>query len=214
VYQYRMCSGLFWHRVLVLGLAGLLPVVHAFAADEDPPLTRNVPIQEFQNRADDVKPYNFDAPPEGIFRSIQMAEGFEEELGFRRTHEIVPVSITEVFRPDSPAIYIVFSFYQHLDSFQVYALCYPEQVSGLPPKTLVAQDVMYVALEDDSGYLKLEAPQGGWKPGRYKAEIHVGWKINEISLTGTMRFIIQNGQSSSQPSASPSVAPRPAPADN
>ena len=213
MYQYSMDSRLFWRGVLVLGLAGLLPVIQAFA-DDDPPLTRNVPIQEFQNRADDVKPYNFDAPPEGIFRSIHLAEGFEEELGFRRTHEIVPVSITEVFRPESPAVYIVFAFYQHLDSFQVYALCYPEQVPGLPPKTLVTQDVMYVALEDDSGYLKLEAPQGGWKAGRYKAEIHVGWKINEISLTGTMRFTIQNGQSPSQSSAPPSAAPLPSPADN
>jgi hypothetical protein len=180
-----------------VSLAGLLPVWNAFA-DDDPPLTRNVPIEEFQNRTEDVKPYNFDAPPEGIFRSINLAEGFDEEMGVRRTHEIVPVSVTNVFGVDAPAVFIVFTFYQHLDSFQVSALCYPEEVSGLPAETLMAQDVMYVALEDDSGYLKLDAPQGGWRPGRYKAEIHVGWKINEISLIGTMRFTVRANHASAE----------------
>jgi hypothetical protein len=184
-----------------MALVGFGPDANAFA-DDDPPLTRNVPMQEFQNRVDDVKPYNFDAPPEGLFRTIQLAEGFEEEMGFRRTHEIVPISVTEVFSPASP-VFIVFSVYQHLDSYQVFALCFPEQVAGLDPQTMLTQDAMYVALEDDSGYLKLEAPQGGWKPGRYKAEIHVGWKINEISLIGTMRFTVQDGRSASQPSGSP-----------
>ncbi|HJU03519.1 MAG TPA: hypothetical protein VJ692_00100 [Nitrospiraceae bacterium] len=189
---------LFW---LIMLMAGLVPIPNAFA-DDDPPLTRNVPIEEFQNRNEDVKPYNFDAPPEGIFRSISLAEGFDEEMGVRRTHEIVPISITNVFNPDAPSVFIVFTFYQHLDSFQVSALCYPEEVHGLSTDTLVTQDTMYVALEDDSGYLRLDAPQGGWKPGRYKAEIHVGWKINEISLIGTMRFTVRAEQSTLQPSVS------------
>lgn len=170
-------------------LAGLLFPGTGIA--EDPPFFRNVPIPEFQNRAEDVKPYNFDAPPEGMFRSISFAEGFEEELGFRRAHEIVPVSPTEVFHPDSPAVYVVFQVHQHYESFQVMGLCYPEQVPGLDPKTLVAQDAMLLALEDESGYVKLDAPPGGWKPGRYKVEIHVGWQVNEISLMGTMRFTVQ-----------------------
>lgn len=158
---------------------------------EDLPIFRNVPIPEFQNKTEDVKPYNFDAPPEGLFRTIKLAEGFEEELGFRRSHEIVPVSPTDIFRPDSPAVYVVFQIHQHYESFQVFGLCYPEQVAGLDPKTLVAQDAMLLALEDESGYVKLDAPPGGWKPGRYKVEIHVGWKVNEISLIGTMRFTVQ-----------------------
>jgi hypothetical protein len=109
---------------------------------EDLPLTENVPISEFQNRIEDAKTYDFDAPPQGMFRSIVLAEDFEERLGFQRTLEIVPIKPTERF----PA--------------------------------------------DDSGYLKLSAPQGGWMPGRYKVEIHVGEQINETSLMGTMRFTI------------------------
>jgi hypothetical protein len=153
-------------------------------------LTPNVPIPEFQNRQQDVKPYNFDAPPEGMFRTIEMTEGFEEELGFRRQHEIVPVKPTEQFRPDSPAVFVVFQLHQHYQAFQVFGRCYPEEVPGLDTQTLVSQDAMYIALEDETGYLKLFPPQGGWKPGRYKVEIHVGEQVNELSLIGTMRFTV------------------------
>jgi len=135
--------------------------------------------------------YDFDQPPGGLFRSIVTAEGFEEELGFRRTHEIVPVNPTEVFRPDTPAVFVVFRTHQHYQSFQVFGLCYPEQVEGLDPKALLAQDTMFLATEDESGYVKLLAPPGGWKPGRYRVEIHVGFEVNDLSLMGTMRFSVK-----------------------
>ena len=189
-----------WPLFLATIMAGTLSVGEAFA--DEFPFTRNVPIPEFQNRQEDVRPYNFDAPPEGIFRSIKLAQGFEEEMGYRRTHEMVPVGPTEVFRPDSPAVFAVFQVHQHYESFQVFGLCFPEQVEGLDPKTVIAQDVMYLALEDESGYVKLQAPQGGWKPGKYKVEIHIGWKVNDISLVGTMRFtVVADGQTSSASSA-------------
>jgi hypothetical protein len=158
---------------------------------EDLPLTRNLPIPEFQNKAQDAKPYNFDAPPEGMFRSITMAEGFEEELGFRRTHEIVPVTPTERFSTGTAPIFVVFSLHQHYQAFQVFGRCFPEDVPGLPAQTLVGQDVMYIALEDETGYLKLFPPQSGWLPGRYKVEIHAGEQVNDMSLVGTMRFTVE-----------------------
>lgn len=167
-----------------------LSVGAALGRAEELPLTRNVPIPEFQNRAQDAKPYDFDAPPEGMFRSITMAEGFEEELGFRRTHEIVPVTPTERFSADTPAVFIVFQLHQHYQAFKVFGRCYPEEVPGLSTQTLVAQDAMYIALEDETGYLKLFAPDGGWKPGRYRVEIHAGEQANEMSLVGTMRFTV------------------------
>ena len=89
-----------------LALITLLIVISQTALAEDLPLTRNLPIPEFQNHAQDAKPYNFDAPPEGMFRSITMAEGFEEELGFRRTHEIVPVKPTDRFPSATAAIFV------------------------------------------------------------------------------------------------------------
>jgi len=157
---------------------------------EELPLTENVPMSEFQNRTEDAKAYDFDAPPQGMFRSITLAEDFEERLGFLRTHEIVPIKSTERFREDVAAIFIVFSLHQHYQAFTVFGRCMPEQVVGVLPGTVVSEDAMHIALEDDSGYLKLSPPKGGWKSGRYKVEIYAGEQVNETSLMGTMRFTI------------------------
>lgn len=160
------------------------------AAGEELPLTENVPISEFQNRTEDVTAYDFDAPPKGMFRSIAMAEDLDERLGFLRTHEIVPIKPTERFHADVAAIFIVFSLHQHYQAFTVFGRCTPEQVAGVMPWAIISEDAMRISLEDDSGYLKLSPPQGGWKPGRYKVEIHTGEQVNEMSLMGTMRFTI------------------------
>jgi hypothetical protein len=172
--------------ITVLVVLSIRPVGWA----EELPLTENVPISEFQNRAQDATPYDFNAPPKGMFRSIDTAEDFEEQLGFQRTHEIVPVRPTAQFTTDTPAIFIVFSLHQHYQGFKVFGRCLPESISGVATGTLISEDVMHVALEDDSGYLKLSPPHGGWLPGRYKVEIHAGEEVNEMSLMGTMRFTI------------------------
>ena len=79
-------------------LTSLLFLGAAPVAAEGIQLTPNVPIEKYQNNLTD-KPYDLNAPPEGLFRSIQFADGFEEELGIRRTHEFVTVSVTDVFIP-------------------------------------------------------------------------------------------------------------------
>ena len=153
-------------------------------------MTKNLPIPEFQNKQEEVKPYDFNAPPQGMFLSITMAEGFEEEVGFRRTHEIVPINPTEQFAPDAQVIYIVFALHQHYQGFKIFGLCFPESVPELNESDPVSQDAMYVALEDESGYLRLLPPEGGWKPGKYKVNIHAGEQVNEVTLMGTMRFTV------------------------
>ena len=173
--------------ILTLGLVSGAWCGPVFA--EDLPIVKDAPINDFQNRSEDAKSYDFDAPPQGLFRSITMAEGFEEELGYRRTHEIVPVKPTERFSSDASGIFIVFTLHQHYQAFQVFGRCYPESVPGLDPHTVIGQDAMYIALEDESGYLKLSSAQG-WKPGRYRVEIHAGEQVNEVSLMGTMRFTV------------------------
>ena len=171
--------------VIVIALSALPALLAA-----ELPITKNSPISDFQNRPQDVAPYDFDAPPQGLFRTITTAEGFDEELGFQRTHEIVPVKPTNLFRPDIPAVFIVFHLHQHYQGFQVFGRCFPEAVAGLDPTVMIGQDAMRIALEDESGYLILSPSQDAWKPGRYKVEIHVGEQVNEMSLMGTMRFTV------------------------
>lgn len=177
--------------LLVLALSFLVPEV-ALAQEgfPDQEFTRNVPIQEFQNLGD-LPSYDLDAPPAGIFHEVSFAEDFDDGLGFRRAHKITPVNPTDVFYPDTPVIYLVFALHQHYDSFQLTGLCFPEQVDGLDPTTVLAQDTVYLALEDESGYIQLAAPDGGWEPGSYKVEMHLGWEVNDISLIGTMRFTVE-----------------------
>ncbi|MBX3321152.1 MAG: hypothetical protein KF890_14825 [Nitrospira sp.] len=157
---------------------------------EQPPITENVPMSEFQNRSEEVPTYDFDAPPQGMFRSIVMAEGFEEQMGRHQSHEIVPIKPTDEFVAATKAIYVVFSLHQHYQAFAVFGQCRPEGIPGLDPAIIVAEDAMHIALEDESGYLKLSSPPSGWKPGRYKVEIHAGEQVNEMSLMGTMRFTV------------------------
>ncbi|MEQ1796156.1 MAG: hypothetical protein ABL970_18435 [Nitrospira sp.] len=180
-------------RLLPMVIAALLAGAPPLLAGELP-ITKNLPIPEFQNRPEDAKPYDFDAPPQGMFRSITMAEGFEEELGFRQTHEIVPVHPTEQFAADTPAVFIVFALHQHYQAFKVFGRCFPEGVPGIEPGTIVSEDAMHMALEDESGYLKLSPPKEQWVPGRYKVEIHAGEQVSEMSLIGTMRFTILGKQ--------------------
>ena len=185
--SFRVMLGL---RPILFDAIIMACAMAATAAGEDLPITPNASINDFQVRQEDVKQYDFNAPPEGMFRSITMSEGFEEELGYRRTHEIVPVKPTNRFRPDIPAVYVVFLLHQHYQAFKVFGRCFPEDVKGLDPQTAIGEDSMYIALEDESGYLKLFPPEGGWKPGRYKVEIHAGEQVNDVSLMGTMRFTI------------------------
>lgn len=177
-----------WELGALIGLIVFLSASTLGA--EELPLTHNVPVPDFQNRTEHAKPYNFDAPPEGMFRRIVLAEGFDEELGFQRTHEIVPVRPTEQFLAGTKPVFIVFELHQHYQSFQVFGRCYPEPETGAAGQPIVAEDAMYIALEDQTGYLTLLPTEGRWKPGRYKVEIHAGEQVNDMSLMGTMRFTV------------------------
>ena len=71
--------------VIVMALSAPMALLAA-----ELPITKGSSISDFQNRIQDVTPYNFDAPPQGLFLTITTAEGFDEQLGFQRTHEIAP----------------------------------------------------------------------------------------------------------------------------
>lgn len=87
-------------------LAGLIGNSYA----DELPLTHNVPMEHFQNRQENVTEYNFDASLQDMFRTIETAEGFEEELEFRRQIEIVPANPTNEFRSDAEPVFSPFSY--------------------------------------------------------------------------------------------------------
>ena len=51
--------------VIVIALSALPALLAA-----ELPITKNSPISDFQNGPQDVAPYDFDAPPQGLFHTI------------------------------------------------------------------------------------------------------------------------------------------------
>ena len=67
----------------------------------------------------------------------------------------------------------------------MFGLVIPESEAGLDPTNLIAQDAMLIALEDETGYVKLDAAVRVFgNLDSYRVEIHVGWRVNEISSDG------------------------------
>lgn len=109
-------------------------------------------------------------------------------MGKYRSYEIVPVKPSETFTADVPEIFVVFHVHPHYNPYQVFGRWFVENGDGVPRNHLLGTDSMYLALEDESGYVSLKRPGTGWPVGDYKVEIHVGMKISEISQVGTLRF--------------------------
>jgi len=130
--------------------------------------------------------------PGGLFFQIEFAEDFEEEQGIRKGHVIVPVNPTNVFSPDTRAVYLVFSVFKHHAPYQVFGRLYQEKVDNQDPTVLLDEDTMYLAAEDESGYLQFYPQAGRWIPGTYQVKIFVGWETSEFNQMGTMRFRISS----------------------
>lgn len=139
--------------------------------------------------ASDKNPLD-DRPPEGLFRSIETAHGQEMVMGQLRSFEIVPVRPARTFTADVPEIFVVFRVLPHYNSYRVLGRWFVEKGEGVPANFLLGTDAMSLAAEDDSGYLLLKRPTGGWPLGDYKVEIHVGEEISGNSHVGTLRFTV------------------------
>jgi hypothetical protein len=138
-----------------------------------------------------------DKPPEGLFQLIVTAHGEEMVMGRFRSFEIVPVKPSEVFTSEDPEIFVVFRVHPHYNAYQVFGRWIVEKADGMPPNSIIGTDAMYLALEDESGYVSLKRPPTGWPVGDYKVEIHVGMMISEISQVGTLRFKVLPSKTSS-----------------
>ncbi len=109
-------------------------------------------------------------------------------MGKYRSYEIVPVKPSESFSADVPEIFVVFQVHPHYNAYQVFGRWFVENSEGVARNHLLGTDSMYLALEDESGYVSLKRPSAGWPVGDYKVEIHIGMKITDISQVGTLRF--------------------------
>ncbi|GJL55879.1 MAG: hypothetical protein NPIRA02_30110 [Nitrospirales bacterium] len=145
-----------------------------------------LPLQEPSGDLDDA----LNQPPGGLFYRIEFAKGFEEAQGIRKGHTIVSVEPTTVFTPESPFVFLVFHVHQHYAPYQVIGRLYPEKVNGETSTALIEEDAIYLATEDDGGYLQFDRPGKQWPVGDYRVEIYVGFEVNPINMMGTMRFSV------------------------
>lgn len=130
-----------------------------------------------------------DHKPEGLFLNITLAEDFDEDLDFRRGNLYYPVRPTDQFTVDALAVYVVFRVFKHYQAYQVIGQVYHDFVEGGATESMIDEDMAYLTLEDESGYLKFFPPsEQGWKPGHYHIDIFIGYEANEVSKMGTLRF--------------------------
>lgn len=137
---------------------------------------------------------SLDEPPDGLFLNIQLAEGFEEELGLRKGHIIYPVNPTDTFYPDSRVVYVVFSVHKHYTAYQVFGRLYHEGIEDVQPDGWLDDDTIYLTTEDEGGYLEFFPSSGEWKPGNYRIEMYIGFEINPVNRMGTMRFSVKSNE--------------------
>jgi hypothetical protein len=133
---------------------------------------------------------SFDHTPGGLFESLVFAESVEEDRTIRRGHILVPVNPTDTFSPSAKAVHLVFAVHKHLAPYQIIGRLFPEQVPDADSNQWIDEDRADLALEDESGYLKFFAPDGKWKPGRYRVDVYVGYMVNTMNKMGTMRFSV------------------------
>ena len=135
-----------------------------------------------------------DQKPEGLFLNITLSEDIDEDLEIRHGHIYHPVRPTDEFVIDTPAIYVVFRVFKHYQAYQIIGQVFPDTADDTKTVEMIDEDTAYLALEDESGYLKFFPPlERGWKAGAYRIDIYVGYEANAVSKMGTLRFrVIQN----------------------
>ena len=153
-----------------------------------------LPYYKKENDPDHQKQPLLDQKPEGLFLDITLAEDFDEDLEFHRGNLYYPVRPTEEFSINAPAIYVVFRVFKHYAAYQVIGQMFPDTVADWPTEEILDEDMVYLTLEDESGYLKFfPPPESGWKAGHYHIDIYVGYEANAVTKMGTMRFrVTQN----------------------
>lgn len=128
------------------------------------------------------------ASPQGLFRKVVTARGFEVDDGRAGLHAVKALGVTNQFTPDTPEIYVVVEFLQsNFDIFRLVGRFILEDPEGRPVGTLLHIDRAQFENEDTGGFLMMKRPATGFPVGSYRVEIHYE-TVNEISLLTLARF--------------------------
>lgn len=126
--------------------------------------------------------------PQGLFRKVVTARGFEIDAGRAGLHSVKAIGPTDTFPTDAPEIYVVVEFLQStFDLFRLVGRFILEDPEGKPIGTLLHTDKAQFENEDTGGYLAMKRPPGGFPVGSYRVEIHYE-TVNDISLLTLARF--------------------------
>ncbi len=128
--------------------------------------------------------------PQGLFRKIVTAHGFEVDDSRAGLHNVKAIGVTNQFSPDVPEIYVVVEFLQsNFDIFRLVGRFILEDPGGKPIGTLLHTDKAQFENEDTGGFLIMKRPAGGFPVGSYRVEIHYE-TVNDISLLALARFTV------------------------
>jgi hypothetical protein len=142
--------------------------------------------------------------PQSIFIWIHMAKGYEVEWDsfgrqgwYTQDPRFKPVEPgTTVFKPETPAIYIVFEVAPLEDPAQFSAQWFLVDENGKPSETQVGKDVLEVPGHSRWGFLELKSPADGWPKGDYVVKLFITPQgqqaFHAVNQVGTMHFKISD----------------------
>ena len=106
-------------------------------------------------------------------------------------HEFIPVGPNDTYHTDQPEIFLVFGLVTaSFDEVSLTAKCYPETSNIALNQDSVASDQVVMAMNEQSGYFIIAAPEGGWTPGLYRCGLFVGDEVSAYTHADEVRFRI------------------------
>lgn len=106
-------------------------------------------------------------------------------------HDFIPLQPSDTFPPIQPEIYLVFGLVSaSYDAVPLTARCTLETSEMTGEPGVITQDHVMTAMNDQSGYFMLAAPQSGWTPGLYRCGLFAGERTSAYTQVDEVRFRI------------------------
>ena len=106
-------------------------------------------------------------------------------------HEFIPIDPNDTFPTTQPQIYLVFGLLSaSYDEVPLTTECYLETSRIVREQLPLAQDHVVMAMNEQSGYFALSAPEAGWTPGLYRCGLFAGSEVSAYTHADEVRFRI------------------------